>query len=482
MPSQKSVKSRPIAKNWKFYRRQGAIWTDLYHTPQERRRLAGFRPDLEKKRKERIAHSKQLEKQRERCSRLFKSKQIEKIKQSFNRQRKLNAAKEFSSRKLIKECETEIEASLRSKNVVVKDEYWWQSQKAHNKPMMSMTRIHPERLHWVLSDKILIADFQAALNILKKLESERKAELDDNAHKQQRVAEIRNHFRERLMGRNMKHCSARPRSRAHPIFSTKRGHTIWDRSTADMSTNTVAQSTRTNNEVITGVKTMSTTKRGGTRRSATDRDSSRHRSRRKAKGVTSVASGMTEFRGLSTLDTGLLRKIERFVASGNTVPYVDSKLFLQMKALGEGEDTATLEDQNDEDILLMNDESSYDAVGHDATDTKCHDSFEDEISKFERTHGLEETSTSRTKTKQIQMFPGRNFKNAFPGVSCTGRELLTKMSKKKNKIVKRSSSSSSSSMRPKIKLKSRKSSRSSKSSRSHKHISVRQEVKRLSTK
>ena len=121
MPTSKSVKSRPIEKNWKFYRRHGAIWTDLYHTPEERRRLAGFRPDLEKKREERASRVKEILKQKENRSKRTKARQIDQIRKSFHRQRKLNAAREFSSRKLVKECETEIEASLRRKGIVVKD-------------------------------------------------------------------------------------------------------------------------------------------------------------------------------------------------------------------------------------------------------------------------------------------------------------------------------------------------------------------------
>ena len=40
-------KAKPIPKTWKFYRRTGAIWTDHYHTPYDRLKMAGYRPDLD---------------------------------------------------------------------------------------------------------------------------------------------------------------------------------------------------------------------------------------------------------------------------------------------------------------------------------------------------------------------------------------------------------------------------------------------------
>ena len=133
----------------------------MYHTPEERRRLAGFRPDLDKTREEREERMKEIQKQKENHSKRSKARQIDNIRKSFHIRRKLNAAREFHSRKLVRECETEIESRLRERGVEVKDKYFWQSQKAPNKPMMSVARIHPERLHYVLSDKILLADFQA---------------------------------------------------------------------------------------------------------------------------------------------------------------------------------------------------------------------------------------------------------------------------------------------------------------------------------
>ena len=94
------------------------LYGQICITHQRRDEQLRICPDLEKKREERFwVNNLEIERKLKRT----KARQIDQIRKSFHRQRKLNAAREFSSRKLAKECETEIEVVFVA-GIVVKDE------------------------------------------------------------------------------------------------------------------------------------------------------------------------------------------------------------------------------------------------------------------------------------------------------------------------------------------------------------------------
>lgn len=406
-----------VVKNYKFYRRRGAIWTDLYHTPSHRRKLAGYRPDLEKSAEETVMRRTRLHLQKQHEKRQVKAKKIERIKRAFHQRRRLNAAKEFCDKDLEQDCETKIETRLRSMGIVRKDENWWRSRKDKKQPLLGLSRLHPERLHWVLSDKILISDFQAGLNILKKMETERQAAHDAARLKQERVAKIRQHFRERIVGRNMIHCPRKPSNLAQNTGLDLSTHYVDCEGSSDVSFRRSCSPKRRVDGVRHHLSTATTmTATVVDRRSASSirQHSPLRRNKKRGKSVAAVASGMTEFRGLSTLDTGLLRKIERYVRSGKDVPHINSNLFLQMKALTEGRDMDVLDKDTSchEDLVPPPPEVDAVALGVHVTTSENRKDKLDEIDRFETTHGM-----SDDQRRVHQPFPGKNLARSYPNIS-----------------------------------------------------------------
>ena len=219
-----------IKKNWQFYRRRGAIWSDPYHIPESRKKISGYRPELDEKFREFEKKCFEEEKRVKERERMNKSFNILKTRKSLTLRRKLNAAREFGEKDLVTKCENSIAKKLERKGIVLKDESWWLSRKNRKEPMMSLSRIHPDRLHWVLSDKMLLADFECVLNNL---------------------------------------------APAMPNRVAKSGNTCQSQPPA--------------------------------------------------------LSDLSDLRGLSTLHSGLLRKVERHISTGRKIRYVNSSLFLKMK-------------------------------------------------------------------------------------------------------------------------------------------------------
>ena len=62
---QQHQQQQRIVKNRQYYRRTGATWTDLYHTPAHRLKLIGYRPDLDAEHERMVAKRKRADEVKE---------------------------------------------------------------------------------------------------------------------------------------------------------------------------------------------------------------------------------------------------------------------------------------------------------------------------------------------------------------------------------------------------------------------------------
>jgi hypothetical protein len=88
--------SKRIQKDWRFYRRDGFLWTDLYHTPQARQTLVVNKhtEEGEKEFLRRLQRRLEEEDRKEEVLEAQKMKAVEQQRAAFRKQRERNAVKQ----------------------------------------------------------------------------------------------------------------------------------------------------------------------------------------------------------------------------------------------------------------------------------------------------------------------------------------------------------------------------------------------------
>mmetsp|Transcript_41878 Transcript_41878/g.67191 ORF Transcript_41878/g.67191 Transcript_41878/m.67191 type:complete len:402 (-) Transcript_41878:470-1675(-) len=192
-------KPKMIKKNWKFYRRTGAIWTDSYHTPRH------IRKQLEKPRKEQ-EYQEYLEKVRKEHEFEAKEELLRKkrrIKQTRGRmyvRQVLNQEKCSSQRPLpkqvshSKQIQKLVEASkkhVEENTHHVKDRFYYRRRGS----IWTEPKLIPDnRLHLIMNKGIAQKDKWAAEQITKSLHREMRDELSKELEKKAKIREIREDF------------------------------------------------------------------------------------------------------------------------------------------------------------------------------------------------------------------------------------------------------------------------------------------------
>ena len=201
-------------KDWKYWRKNayrggGAIWTDpSVHCPPELQHWIGRRPDLDKKHEEYVQNKLEEEK-RHNSLRLKRTMDL-KIHQQhrFQRQREHNHLVETGqvprgtrpataptvagSVSVESSVSVEMPPRMTTEGFVVKDQKYYRRNGA-----MWTDFIHtvPDRLHFVLNDKIIDADKRAADLIRKRYEEDRLEQEMQQLEKFERAREIREHHK-----------------------------------------------------------------------------------------------------------------------------------------------------------------------------------------------------------------------------------------------------------------------------------------------
>lgn len=197
-------------KNHYFYRRRGALWTDLYHTPSNRLKFVNHRPDLDKKHEEYVQKRLEKEKRQERFVYAMKRKSREKQLKRFRRRQMLNQtvreARGYSELPKLPRWISNTQDE-QHKTVQIKDHRYYNRDGAiWTDPALAKT----ERLHHFIRPKEIKADSWAN----KQLQKRRAAELEaDNERRQavrERAIKIRERFRHQMKENEAKRPTTAP--------------------------------------------------------------------------------------------------------------------------------------------------------------------------------------------------------------------------------------------------------------------------------
>eukprot|EP00941_MAST-03F_sp_MAST-3F-sp1_P002090 g2090.t1 len=196
---------KPIVKDWRFYRRTGATWTDLYHTPTHRLKLSGYRPDLDKLHEERVRkrtiedEKKEAEKIRKHRERILLTQERRHRRQQVNILRakmgRGEVDRQVAEEELAKQEGQLLALGAGKQLPAVKDHSYYRRT---GNLWTDVAHVPAERLHLVMDSKMLRADVSASENIRKRFEYDLSVEEEKERKKIERVHQIRNDFLSRL--------------------------------------------------------------------------------------------------------------------------------------------------------------------------------------------------------------------------------------------------------------------------------------------
>ena len=185
-------------KNREYYRRTGAIWTDLYHTPADRMHLVNYRPDLDAEHQSYVDTKKQEEEQRRRSGLRDQVRFRQRQRRKMQERQQLNALHEAIS------TQEDVE-SLERMRPVPRDKFG-KPLVAKNRPYYRRTGalwtdlVHAcdERVLFTADPRIVEADRRCAAEIRIREQKEMKKYLVEKQRVQERRFEIRCNFRQRM--------------------------------------------------------------------------------------------------------------------------------------------------------------------------------------------------------------------------------------------------------------------------------------------
>jgi hypothetical protein len=204
------VNSRKVRKDWRYYRRQGALWTDPdVHVPESRQHLLGKRPDLEAKHEKYVQSVIKKEKMAEKrvqdhrigmryaTQTLMAERQEENIlaeETALNWGRHRQQPEESLLAEGVQPSFTRPTTASRTKSGILKKD--WKYYRRQGALWTDLVHLPAERLHFVLRPKIIKMDREATLRIKAKYEKEIDMQYKDREHKMRRAKKIRKQFLE----------------------------------------------------------------------------------------------------------------------------------------------------------------------------------------------------------------------------------------------------------------------------------------------
>ena len=183
-------------KNRFFYRRTGALWTDLYHTPTNRLQFVNYRPDLDEKHQAYVNGQIEKDKRQQLSKYAAKRKSRERQLKRFRQRQVLNQvtskARGYSE---LPKTDRWITDSMNAKTVRIKDHRYYNRKGAlWTDPALAKT----ERLHLFIRPNEIERDMWAKRQLEKRRKAEMEVDEAKRARVQKRAQKIREEFRRQV--------------------------------------------------------------------------------------------------------------------------------------------------------------------------------------------------------------------------------------------------------------------------------------------
>ena len=198
---------KPVVKDWKYYRRSGAIWTDPdVHVPQSRRHLLGLRPDLDEKHAKYVRKVMRKEKRAEdrKVSRRVRFRHRTRealIRRRTENQRREEKVMNPQLRRDDSRVGSGVTLNTRTRDGVIKKD--WRFYRRQGAVWTDLIHTPQNRLHLVLRPKIIEMDLKATEYIKGRYAEEKEAREMLREVRKEKAAEIREDFRRSVHARKM---------------------------------------------------------------------------------------------------------------------------------------------------------------------------------------------------------------------------------------------------------------------------------------